>query len=381
MRARTSCATKAPKIALGQGAGILDRTEPTFAGGEATLTGLRFYKAAATTLRVSEEATGHEGTGSFTVNAGAPTTFKLSAPAPAEPEANQAFNITITALDAGGNIATGYGVGGGENKTIAYSGPEASPSGKAPEYPASATTVHFKEGVGNANGIKLYRAGANTLTAKEGAIEGSLGLTVVAGQAASFKLSAPTPAEPEASQAFNVTISALDGYGNLAPSYGGAAGQNKTIAYSGPEASPSGKAPEYPASATTVNFKEGVGTATGIKLYRAGASTLTAKEGPREGAVCFKVKAGPFKSFGVTPNPAEPQAGVAFEVKLTAWDEFHNLITTYARTHKLRYEGAEASPSAARRRNTRPRPNRPSPVAKRRSRASASTRLRRRRCG
>ncbi len=42
---------------------------------------------------------------------------------------------------------------------------------------------------------------------------------------------------------------------------------------------------------------------------------------------------------------AEPEAGAAFEVKLTAWDEWHNVITTYARTHKLKYEGALNSPS------------------------------------
>src|SRR5208282_4267667 len=100
---------------------------------------------------------------------------------------------------------------------------------------------------------------------------------------------------------------------------GGAAGQNKTIAYSGPEASPSGKAPEYPATATTVNFKEGVGTATAIKLYRAATTTLTAKEGTVEGAVGFAVKPGAFKSLSVIPSPAEPTAGQSFEAKLVAY--------------------------------------------------------------
>ena len=94
-----------------------------------------------------------------------------------------------------------------------------------------------------------------------------------------------------------------------------------------------------------MNFKEGVGTATGIKLYKRGHDHAHGKEGTLEGAVAFAVKTGPFKSFGVTPNPAEPQAGEAFEVKLAAWDEWHNLLTAYTRTHKLVYSGAESSPS------------------------------------
>jgi hypothetical protein len=314
-------------------------SEPTFTGGEATLTGFRFYKAAATTLTVTEEVSGHAGSATFTVKAGAATSFKLAAPVPAEPEAGQAFNVTITAVDAGGNTAASYGGAAGESKTLTYSGPEPSSSGKAPEYPA---TVSFKEGVGTATAIKLYKPGATTLTAKEGAKEGSVAFTIKTGPATGFKLSAPVPAEPEAGQAFNVTITAVDAGGNTVITYGGAAGESKTLTYSGPEASPSGKAPEYPA---TVSFKEGVGTATAIKLYRAGATTLTAKEGTKEGAVSFTVKTGAFKSLGVAPNPAEPQAGSPFEVKLAAWDEWHNVVASYTRTHKLQYSGAEPSPS------------------------------------
>ncbi len=322
-------------------------TEPTFTAGVASIPGFHFYKAAATTLKVKEETSGHEGAGTFTVKPGAAATFKLSAPNPTEPEAGQAFSVTLSAFDTYGNLATSYGGAGGETKTIAYSGPEASPSGKAPEYPTTATSVSFKEGVGTATGIKLYKAALSTLTAKEGTREGSTAaFTVKPGAAASFKLSAPNPAEPEAGQAFSVTLSAFDTYGNLATTYGGAGGETKTIAYSGPEASPSGKAPEYPTTATAVSFKEGVGTATAIKLYKAGSQTLTAKEGTREGtSAAFAVKAGAFKSFGIAPVPAEPEVGAAFEVKLTALDEWHNTITSYARTHKLHYEGAETAPN------------------------------------
>ena len=87
---------------------------------------------------------------------GAVASLRLSAPAPAEPESGQALSVTLTAIDSGGNTVTGYGGAAGENKTMAYSGPQGSPNGKAPEYPTTATTVNFKEGIGTASAIKLY---------------------------------------------------------------------------------------------------------------------------------------------------------------------------------------------------------------------------------
>jgi hypothetical protein len=433
-------------------------TEINFSGGEAKVESshnglMTLYRAEEAHVKVTDGTINNGSNGQLVkVKAGEAQSFKLSPTTPAEPEAGQVLSTTLTALDAYGNTATSYGGAAGEAKTLTYSGPENAPSGKAPEYPSSATTVTFKEGVGTATGIKLYKAASTTLTAKEGTKEGSTTFVVKAGPfksfgvapvpgepevgaafevkltawdewhntvttyvranklkyegaesspsgkapeystnteptftngqasvtgfkfykaasttlkvreevsaregtgtfvlraaaASSFRLSAPTPLEPEAGAAISLTLTALDIYGNTATSYGGAAGEAKTLTYSGPESAPSGKAPEYPSSATTVTFKEGVGTATGIRLYKAASTTLTAKEGTKEASTTFVVKGGPFKNFGVVPNPSEPQVGVAFEVKLTAWDEWHNLITGYVRTSKLRYGGAEASPS------------------------------------
>jgi hypothetical protein len=84
-----------------------------------------------------------------------------------------------------------------------------------------------------------------------------------------------------------------------------------------------------------------------LKLYKAEETRLKVKEGSlSNGAgLAITVSAGAFKTFSVAPTVAEPEAGSAFEVKLTAWDEWHNTIKTYSRTNKLKYEGAEASPS------------------------------------
>ena len=75
--------------------------------------------------------------------------------------------------------------------------------------------------------------------------------------------------------AFSVTLTATDEWGNINTSYAGA----KTLTFSEPANSPTGQAPEYPTSATTVTFSAGVGTASAIKLYDAQSTTLKAKEG------------------------------------------------------------------------------------------------------
>ena len=235
---------------------------------------------------------------SVTVTFGPATHFQIEA-ASTTPTAGETDNLTITAKDASGNTVTTYAGA----KTLTFSEPASSPSGKAPSYPASVT---FTTGAGPA-AIKLYDAQTTTVKATEGPLEGtSPSLTVKA--AATKKLSVPTPSEQEAGVAFNVTLTATDEYGNLTTSYAGA----KTLTWSGPASSPSGQAPEYPASATSVTFTEGVGTASQIKLYDAQSPTLKVKEGAIEGvSAAFTVKAAAATSFSL-PTPAAQTAGTAF---------------------------------------------------------------------
>ena len=136
-------------------------------------------------------------------------------------------------------------------------------------------------------------------------IEGTSGAFTVKAAVAK-KFTVPTPAEQEAGVAFNVTLTAIDEYGNTATSYAG----SKTLAWSGPANSPNGTAPEYPASATAVTFTAGVGTASALKLYDAQSTTLKAKEGTIEGTApaSFTVKAASAASFSL-PTPAEKDGG------------------------------------------------------------------------
>ena len=180
-------------------------------------------------------------------------------------------------------------------------------------------------------------------------------VTVTSGPATHLVL-ASSKTELVAGEAATLTVTAKDAANRTVTSYTG----SHSLVFEGATAAPSGTKPSVSnetgtavafGEATAIKFKEGLATVEGtnngqLKLYKPEEAHLKVKAGEisNEGAlVAVKVTVGPFKSFHVATG--EPEAGAAFEVKLTAWDEWHNVITTYARTHKLKYEGALNSPS------------------------------------
>ncbi|MGO9247152.1 MAG: hypothetical protein ACLP7W_00960 [Solirubrobacteraceae bacterium] len=313
-----------------------EATEITFTEGKATVASakngvMKLYKAETADIVVEEGSLSNGAGLAVTVKAAA--TKKLTLSAPSEATAGSAFSVTLTATDEYGNPTTSYT---GE-KTLAWSGPASSPGGHAPEYPASATTVTFTNGVGTASEIDLYDAVATvTLTVKEGsAVKGSASIAVKAAAAKTLVFTAL--AEQTAGTAFNATLTAHDEYGNTATGYAGA----KTLLWSGPSSSPSAQAPSYPA---TVTFSEGAGTAS-ITLYDAQGTALVAKEGTLEGTSdTFTVKAAAAKKF-IVPAPSEQEAGVAFNVTLTATDTWGNIAKSYTGNKTITWSGPASSPS------------------------------------
>ncbi len=271
-------------------------TSVTFVAGVGKATGIKLYDAVSTTLTAAVESL--EGsTAAFTVKAAA--TKKLALTPPSEIVVGTAFSVGLSATDEYGNPTAGYAGA----KTLVWSGPSSSPSGRAPEYPAGATAVTFASGTGTATGLVLYDAAASvTLTAKEGTVKGSSTISVKA--AGAHKLNFSSIGEQTAGSAFGVTLTAQDEYGNTASGYAGA----KTLAWSGPSSSPSGRAPEFPAGATSVTFSNGVGKATSLKLFAAAATVLTVKEGASlEGtSSSFNVKAGAAKRLAWSEARTEP---------------------------------------------------------------------------
>ena len=90
----------------------------------------------------------------------------------------------------------------------------------------------------------------------------------------------------------------------------------------------------------------GVGAAASIKLYDAQSTTLKAKEGATiEGASgSFIVKAAVAKKLTV-PTPSEQEAGAAFNVTLTAIDEYSNTATSYAGAKTLAWSTPANAPN------------------------------------
>src|SRR5262245_51597462 len=134
------------------------------------------------------------------------THFAVSAPATAT--AGSAFNFTVTALTASGNVATGYA------GTVHFTS-----SDGAAVLPANTTLTN---GTGTFSAT-LKTAGARTITATDtvtASITGtSNSISVTAGTATHF---APTPpASDLAGSAFNFTVTALDAANNTATGYAG----------------------------------------------------------------------------------------------------------------------------------------------------------------
>ncbi len=302
-----------------------------FSGGIGT-TSITLYDAQTTTLKATQgSVTGTSG--NITVSALAtPVAFTVTNPGPQT--AGTAFNETIIAADQYGNPATGYT----GNHTLTFTGPSNAPNGKAPSYPGQ---VNFSSGTGTAN-ITLYDAQTATLkaTATGPSLTGtSTSFTVSPGTPGAFSVS--NPGTPQtAGTPFSVTITATDSYGNAAGNYTGV----QTLGFSGPANSPNGTAPVYPASVT---FASGVGTASGITLYDAQTTSLTVTQGAATGnSGNFTVNGtGTVGSF-VLSNVGTQTAGTAFNVTITAADQYGNAATGYANgNHTLTFTGPSSSPN------------------------------------
>ena len=136
---------------------------------------------------------------------GPATHFSITGPNPAP--FYTAFSITIRALDASNNVATGY------NGTVTTTSSD-------PGY-VSPGPVTLTNGVATAS-VALKTAGTDTVTATDttdSSLTGAGSFTVYAGPATG--LGAAVPATATAGAPISLTINARDFYGNLATSYTG----------------------------------------------------------------------------------------------------------------------------------------------------------------
>jgi ribosomal protein S11 len=206
-------------------------------------------------VTASVSGLGSQASFSLTNNPGAATHLSVSAPGSAI--AGISFNITVTALDAFGNTATGY-LG-----TVHFSSSDRGPGRLIP--------ANFTFGAGNAGTITipvtLVTAGLQSITATDtvtGSITGSASISVSPGPVVTIFVTAPSAVY--AGAPFNFTVTAYDCCGNVATSYGG------TVAFSSSDAAAS-----LPASYTFLAGDAGSHTFSAA-FNTVGVQTITATD-------------------------------------------------------------------------------------------------------
>ncbi len=358
-----------------------------FTAGVATVSGgsngeMRLYQVATPTIAVTDDSTptpisaANTDRLSVTVSSGTATRLKITGSATSV--AGVANNLTITALDAFGNTDTGYA----GSKSLTFSGANASANpATSPTVSTSAgvatnfgtgTAITFTAGVatvsGGSNGeMRLYQVATLTIavtddstpTPLSAAGADALSVTVSAGTATRLKITGS--ATSTAGAANNLTITALDAFGNTNTGYAG----SKSLTFSGANASANpvttatvsddvGVATNF-GTVTAITFTSGVATVSGVnngvmRLYQAASATITVTDGSISAATTDRlsvtVSAGTATRLKITGS-ATSTAGAANNLTITALDTYGNTDTGYVGSKSLTFSGASASANPA----------------------------------
>jgi hypothetical protein len=240
-------------------------------------------------------------TTAVTLASGAATHLVLAA-STTTPTAGAVDGLTITAKDASNNTVTAYT----GDKSLTFTGAGNAPDGTHPTVTdktpsavnfGSAETITFAGGVaseatpgaGGQSVMKLYKAETASIVVSDGSVNNGAGLPVTVTPLAVSTLSLAATSPIAAGTTDNLTITALDTYGNTATSYSG----SKGLTFAGPEAigaheptvtNATGAAKKL-GEATAVTFTAGVssvieGSKNGqMILYKAQTKNLTVTDG------------------------------------------------------------------------------------------------------
>jgi hypothetical protein len=245
---------------------------------------------------------------------GPATSFRIDASA--NYLAGRPFGVTVTALDSYGAVATGY------TGTVTFTSSDAHPS----LLPADYTFTQSDKGT-HIFGAVLFTAGAQTLTAQDKAIASITGTTTIAVTSAPANhLLTTAPLTTLAGSPFDLTITALDPYGNRDTNYRG------TVTFSSSDTTAGVVLPaDYTFTSTDVGTHK---FSDGAILLRAGSQTITATA-KANGSLMANA------TVAVTPAPAShlvlrlptnTTSGMPFDVTVTALDPYGNTDTNYGGT-------------------------------------------------
>ncbi len=264
------------------------------------------------TVTFQDAQNGFSTTAGVSVTAAAASQLKLSG-FPPTTTAGAVQSLTLTALDAYGNVATGY------TGTVHFtsSDPQA-------VLPADFTFTASDNGV-HTFSASLCTAGTQSLTATDtvtpALTASQTGISVVAGAVSRFVVSGYPATTAGTSHTFSVT--AMDAYGNVATGYRG------TVHFSSSDVQAA-----LPVNYTFTATDQGVHTFSAT-LKTAGSQSLTAADtstsnvsGSQSGIV---VSAAAATHLAISA-PANVPVGVAVAVTVTALDAYGNVATGYRGT-------------------------------------------------
>jgi len=243
------------------------------------------------------------GSGSSTPPQRLATHFSVTS-ATATPLTGVPFNITVTALDISGQVATSY------SGTVHFTS-----SNGQPVSPASATMTTVTQTFA----VMLSTAGSQTITATDAAsLTGTSTAVAVSLDVPTHLSVVASTSTPAAGTAFNITVNALDASNNVVTSYSG------TVHFSSTDAQA-----VLPADSTLTS-----GTKTfPVTLKTANSETITATDtvtgsitGNSNG---INVSTGPATHFSVS-GPTTATTGLQFNLIVTALDVFGNTVTSYS---------------------------------------------------
>lgn len=260
-------------------------------------------------------------------NLGPVSHFSVTAPASATAGTN--FSVTITALDAAGTVIAGY------RGTVHFT---KSDNGAASVVPANYTFVAGDNGVHTfTNGFKLVTAPSQTVTATDTVTSSITGSgTVAVSPAANTLLSLTAPSTAALANAFTVTVTAIDAFGNTTPGYRGTVHFTK---------SDSGTGSAVPANYTFTAVDMGAHTFTnGATLTTLGSQTVTATDtvtSSIKSTTTLTVATVTATHFTVEAEGGTWVLGERVFVFVTAKDDANHTATTYA--GKVHFTSSDAA--------------------------------------
>jgi hypothetical protein len=236
--------------------------------------------------------------------------------------AGYVITVGVQALDAYGNVATGY------TGTVHFASSDSQAA-----LPANYTFTAADAGLHTFTAT-LKTAGTQSVTATDtvSGINGSrTGIAVNPGNAASVSMSG-FPATVTAGSYFTLTLTARDAYGNVATFYNG------SVTFTSSDAKAI-----LPGTYTFNYTDQGVHTFT-IWLKTAGSQTITAQDtaGGFSTQAGITVNTAAASSFVLTGFPTSTTAGVAHSFTVTVQDTYGNVVTNYTGTIQFSSSDAQA---------------------------------------